>query len=664
MRIESIKISNLRQLRDLELRFTNNNCENTDKNDIHIILAENGVGKTNILNAITWCLYNQELHLRDRNNALPIVNNQIVEETRKFGGGQVDVSVNIVLSTENSQRMTIKRVATFNITADAIIPVGEKFSISSFELDGGYEIYEDEEETTQIIHKFLPEEINSYIFFDGEQLEKFFSNDQLNNVKNGITELTQASYLKAAYEKLEHFVRETINPQIRNGGDNEIRKQQNKVDQLNDQINISEESISTIESEITDCENRIEELNNKIHGCENIREKLKDLKEVEERLISLNDDLAKKNDELMSFTREYFILFAFYPSIKKLHDYIEQQKNDGKLPPHIDISFLDKIIENKECLVCGRKHLSDNEIEEVRKLRKTITVASETSNDLSNVLGAMTSYFSKINAFSQLKSNLTNEINRINNNIEKEESHRNRLESYIRSIPDSDDVAKYLDERDRFKRIKQNLLDKKIKEILKKEKNSNDLAIEDKKLHDLSAKNELVKEYIRKRDYCEMCINVLKESMHEILNECRVSIQEETFKIFSNLIWKKDTFSSVEILENYSFKLFDKYGSQALGSCSAAETALLALSFTLALQNVSKHDALLFIDTPLGRVGKENRTNFMNTLLEIAKEKQVILAFTPTEYDANVQSILAKHYNSFHSLNLVDNKTVINSKQQ
>ena len=51
-------------------------------------------------------------------------------------------------------------------------------------------------------------------------------------------------------------------------------------------------------------------------------------------------------------------------------------------------------------------------------------------------------------------------------------------------------------------------------------------------------------------------------------------------------------------------------------------------------------------------------------VLEIAKEKQVILAFTPTEYDANVQSILAKHYNSFHSLNLVDNKTVINSKQQ
>ena len=105
MRIESIKIQNLRQLKDVMVRFVKCN----DENDLHIILAENGVGKTNILNAITWCLYNKEMHLRDKENALEIVNSQVVADTRKYGGGKVDVSVELVINTGGSNTMSIKR---------------------------------------------------------------------------------------------------------------------------------------------------------------------------------------------------------------------------------------------------------------------------------------------------------------------------------------------------------------------------------------------------------------------------------------------------------------------------------------------------------------------------------------------------------------------------
>ena len=106
MRIESIKIQNLRQLKDVMVRFVKRN----DENDLHIILAENGVGKTNILNAITWCLYNKEMHLRDEESALPIVNSQVAEETRQYGGGNVEVSVELVIATEDDNKMTFKRV--------------------------------------------------------------------------------------------------------------------------------------------------------------------------------------------------------------------------------------------------------------------------------------------------------------------------------------------------------------------------------------------------------------------------------------------------------------------------------------------------------------------------------------------------------------------------
>ena len=62
MRIESIEISNFRQYQKLQLKF----CKLPGHGDLHIILAKNGVGKTNVLNAITWCLYNSEMDLGDK----------------------------------------------------------------------------------------------------------------------------------------------------------------------------------------------------------------------------------------------------------------------------------------------------------------------------------------------------------------------------------------------------------------------------------------------------------------------------------------------------------------------------------------------------------------------------------------------------------------------
>ena len=118
----------------------------------------------------------------------------------------------------------------------------------------------------------------------------------------------------------------------------------------------------------------------------------------------------------------------------------------------------------------------------------------------------------------------------------------------------------------------------------------------------------------------------------------------------------------MEIGEDYSFRLYDTYGNQTLGSCSAAETALLALSFTLALQDISKHDSLLFIDTPIGRVDPVHRVNFIRKLLDVAGNKQVILTFTPSEYDSDIKSIIGGLYSTLNLLTENNGITTVNPK--
>lgn len=67
-------------------------------NDYHMygIVAENGTGKTTILNAITWCLYEKEYQLKDADRALPIINSKKLKEMELDSYAYVGVRLTIL----------------------------------------------------------------------------------------------------------------------------------------------------------------------------------------------------------------------------------------------------------------------------------------------------------------------------------------------------------------------------------------------------------------------------------------------------------------------------------------------------------------------------------------------------------------------------------------
>ena len=77
MQIDSLTLKNYRQYKDEKIVFSS---ENNNKN-FNVIQGTNGSGKTNILNAITWCLYGRELHL-EKSKGLPIYNTILMDELR------------------------------------------------------------------------------------------------------------------------------------------------------------------------------------------------------------------------------------------------------------------------------------------------------------------------------------------------------------------------------------------------------------------------------------------------------------------------------------------------------------------------------------------------------------------------------------------------------
>ena len=119
-------------------------------------------------------------------------------------------------------------------------------------------------------------------------------------------------------------------------------------------------------------------------------------------------------------------------------------------------------------------------------------------------------------------------------------------------------------------------------------------------------------------------------------------MQEQTWKTFSSMIWKKNTFGRISIDDQYNVAVYDTQGHIMTDSASATEAMALAYAFTLSVHQVSGKNCPLVIDSPLGRVSDENRVRMARALLEVAKDKQIIMLFTPDEFSKEVSDMYDK----------------------
>ena len=103
--ISSIEMTNYRQYQGnqtLDFSF--------DKNkNVSIILGQNGAGKSNLLNALTWCFYGKEIHTDQQakeTDGMPIIN---VAELDALEPGRSTFAEVVVSIYTNAGQWRIKR---------------------------------------------------------------------------------------------------------------------------------------------------------------------------------------------------------------------------------------------------------------------------------------------------------------------------------------------------------------------------------------------------------------------------------------------------------------------------------------------------------------------------------------------------------------------------
>ena len=168
-RFDSITIKNFRQYQDLSLVFPRSTgC------DIHVMIASNGIGKTNLLNSINWCLYGDEPHTSggkrsssSDDDKLPVCSTVSLMDAKEKGEPTVTVEVTICAS-EGDYKYKFYRDRCFD--PDTFMQKGsDTFRVEETLPDGSTQFHENGD-ATDFVELIMPKNIRQYFFFDSEQL--------------------------------------------------------------------------------------------------------------------------------------------------------------------------------------------------------------------------------------------------------------------------------------------------------------------------------------------------------------------------------------------------------------------------------------------------------------------------------------------------------------
>ena len=192
----------------------------TERNTFSVIVGANGAGKSNFWNAIHWCLFGEEPHIKS-SSAPSIINIAYLSEAEKTNAAKLTTSVKMVVESGDTKYL-IRRSITGLLHGlerddnNALIMSREDPVPSGFEVtdrdkqtlfqksqkSGRWEPLSDRHNFDSLVGEhIIPKNLARYFILDGEFLQELF--DRFGSIKSGIDQISQIHVLNDALELME-----------------------------------------------------------------------------------------------------------------------------------------------------------------------------------------------------------------------------------------------------------------------------------------------------------------------------------------------------------------------------------------------------------------------------------------------------------------------------
>lgn len=604
-----------------------------------ILRGSNGSGKTNIMNAITWCLYGKEKYHDTDQTSLPIINKDVLINKPS---GLVDMSVELNLVNESGSKIRIERRLSLLNNNQTEMEVDNEYGIlipkkstpSVLERYSWFDPKRGGWKTTEYfateIKALLPEDLFRYFLFDGEQLEEFFEN--IDGVRKGIEDVSQIEIMQHAINELHRIIQEKSknNKKL----DPKIKDYEEKESKLKSDIANIDSETDVLDADQNAKQKRVEEIYILLGKPEGI------ISDLGDKAKSIQQDIKIKEEEYRDIEREikeYVLEHAAYAQAHSAIDaalkIIREKGNTGLLPVEIRDTFLQKLLADNQC-ICGND-ISAGEprrLVEQRLLNKAqYTSISEICTNLLYELESTNIHNIKTGLDDQERklSSIDEQLNELGREQKEVEAQLGRV--------GPTEIQKLLDEKNELGNEIQKISEEKgrkgiVKENLEMERRENQTAL--RKAYKENKKRDYI---TRQLQLCRESSAYLELTKNNLIQNVRIEVQKYTKKYFLEFLWKKSAYVDVNISEEYEITAIDANHHGVRGGLSKGQKLILALAFMAALRKITGFGFPLIIDTPLGRVSGETRYNIARTLPTFLQYDQVILLVTDSEYQAQIR---------------------------
>jgi DNA sulfur modification protein DndD len=638
MKLISIRLCNFRQFygKTPEIILASGERNTT------IIHGNNGAGKTTILNAFTWVLY--EKFSAAFSSEEQLVNKRAITEAQHQDSLECWVEVGF---EHNNKRYQAKRLCRAYKTLTGVELGKSELYLQIAGDDGRWLLPEQSAE--DIIGRILPVSLHQYFFFDGERIEQIVRSEQKLEIAEATKTLLGVEVLTRSIKHLKE-AKKTLETELAAIGDLETKKilrEQEKLEKeserlLNSQIETAQELEHQYELKKI-LSNRLLELS----GAEELQ-RLREELEAREKL--LREQLKQAKDALRRAisSRGYGVFLS--EATAEFRAVVDELREKGELPVGIKRQFVSDLLNEKRC-ICGAELIEGTHPHHQVSAwmdKAGIVDVEETAIRMST----------QVDEIEKQVPEFWEEVDRQQDNVAKGRTELSSIETQLddikkklRSFPNEDisQLQKRLDETEEKIReltLEQGATSQKITRL--------SVEIESKVKQVAKHKMNESKQSLAQRRIAatQDSIERLIEVKTRLDNQFRSSLENRVQEIFALISF---TPYIPKLSEKYELTLIENTAAQETTvAASTGENQILSLSFIAgiidrvrdwiqenALMGPDSSTFPIVMDSPFGSLDEIYRRQIAKILPQLAN--QLVILVTKTQWRGEVAQEMAKY---------------------
>ena len=634
MKLINLQLCNFRQFygKTPQIKFASG-AKNTT-----VIYGNNGAGKTTILNAFTWVLY--EKFTAAFASPELLVNQRAIAETK--AARAVECWVELQFECDRHTYQLKRKCYAHKDSNNRVQSSPTKLFMLVAGDDGRW--YPPLEPPKDIIERILPASLHQYFFFDGERIDSFFRQHQNQNIAEDTKELLGVKILDRGIEHLKKAKR-SLQLELQELGDTQTKRliaQQIELEQEREALSKRE---SEIVASIAQQEQRKSNLSAQllaVSGADKIQKLKNNL--VEQEKACKKELIQSKNKLKKALSQSSYLVFLADPSQQFLN-LLQQQRDRGKLAQGIKQEFIQQLLERQRCL-CGTPLIpTDSTYDNVKAWLKQAELQNVEESAI-RLETQVSKIVSQADDFWQQLDSQQAEIKQLYLTLNRLETEKERANKQLQSFP-SRDIQQLQQQIEQIEAQLKSL-------ILEQGTNQQQQSDCDLRLGSIVQKiaqhqlTENKQKLAQKRiDVTQAAIASLDEVRTRLQQQFRLALEQKVQEIFSFISF---TPYIPKLSSSYELTLVETTsGTEIPVAASTGENQILSLSFIGGIidrvrqwsqrNSLVGYDSSTFpivMDSPFGSLDRIYRRQVAKAIPELAN--QLVILVTKTQWLGEVQT--------------------------